>query len=118
MIINALNSGAKVFMADFEDSTSPTWTNIMDGQVNLKDATRKLITYTDPRTKKHYKLDTTKRIATLMVRPRGWHLNEGHVLIKNEPMSASLFDFGLYFFHNAKYLIENGSGPYFYFTKT
>lgn len=117
MIINALNSGAKVFMADFEDSTSPTWTNIMDGQVNLKDATRKIITYTDPKTKKHYKLDTTKRLATLMVRPRGWHLNESHVLINNEPMSASLFDFGLYFFHNAKYLINNGSGPYFYLPK-
>ncbi|WP_051045225.1 malate synthase A [Halalkalibacterium ligniniphilum] len=115
MIINALNSGAYLFMADFEDATAPTWTNVIDGQINLRDAIRKTISYEHPQTGKKYKLN--EKVATLIVRPRGWHLDEKHVLVNGEPMSASLFDFGLYFFHNAKYLLENGSGPYFYLPK-
>ncbi|KAA0547610.1 malate synthase A [Bacillus sp. BGMRC 2118] len=114
MIINALNSGAKVFMADFEDATSPTWENIIDGQVNLKDAVRRTISFKNDKGKE-YKLKD--EIATLVVRPRGWHLEEKHVLLNGERISASLFDFGLYFFHNAKELIKRGSGPYFYLPK-
>ena len=114
MIINALNSGANVFMADFEDSNSPTWSNVMQGQVNLRDAVRGTITYTSPEGK-HYEVCETP--AVLMARPRGWHLVEKHFLIDGEPISASLFDFGLYFFHNAKDLIANGTGPYFYLPK-
>jgi malate synthase len=114
MIINALNSGANVFMADFEDSNSPTWQNILEGQANLCDAVRGTITYDSPEGK-HYQLCETP--ATLMVRPRGWHLVEKHFLIDGEPISASLFDFGLFFFHNARALIRNGSGPYFYLPK-
>ena len=94
MIINALNSGAKVFMADFEDSSSPTWENMMDGQVNLMDAVNRNIEFIN-KNGKHYKLND--KIATLMVRPRGWHLNEEHFIVDGEVMSASLFDFGLYF---------------------
>lgn len=114
MIINALNSGAKVFMADFEDSNSPTWENILEGQVNLRDAVNGAITYTSPEGKR-YEVGETP--ATLMVRPRGWHLVERHFLVDGEPISASLFDFGLFFFHNARNLIRNGTGPYFYLPK-
>ncbi|GIV32709.1 MAG: malate synthase [Chitinophagales bacterium] len=115
MIINALNSGAKVFMADFEDSNSPTWYNNIQGQINLRDAVNRTITYEDPASGKFYKLND--KIATLLVRPRGWHLVEKHVLVDGEPVSGSLFDFGLYFFHNAKNLIAKGTGPYFYLPK-
>ncbi|HVT79542.1 MAG TPA: malate synthase A, partial [Phycisphaerae bacterium] len=109
MIINALNSGADTFMADFEDSNSPTWENVIAGQANLMDAVRGQISYTSPEGKE-YRLNEGKR-ATLMVRPRGWHLEEKNVLVQGQPMSASLFDFGLFFFHNAKALIERGTGP-------
>lgn len=114
MIINALNSGAKVFMADFEDSNSPSWANNIEGQINLKEAIRKTISFTNEQGKA-YKLN--EKVATLMVRPRGWHLEEKNVLVNGEIMSASLFDFGLYFFHNIAYLSENGSGTYFYLPK-
>ena len=115
MIINALNSGAKVFMADFEDSNSPTWENNIDGQINLRDAVDRVISYSPPGNGKIYKLN--KEVATLMVRPRGWHLVDTHIIIDGEPLSGSLMDFGLYFFHNAKKLINKGSGPYFYLPK-
>lgn len=114
MIINALNSGANVFMADFEDANSPTWENCVEGQINLRDAVRRTISYTNE-TGKVYKLIDSP--AVLIVRPRGWHLEEKHVLVDGQPVSASLFDFGLYFYHNAKALIEKGSGPYFYLPK-
>lgn len=114
MIINALNSGANVFMADFEDSNSPTWENNVEGQINLKDSVNKTISFINPEGKE-YKLN--EKVATLMVRPRGWHLDEKNILLDGEPFSASIFDFGLYFFHNAKKLIKNGSGPYFYLPK-
>lgn len=114
MVINALNSGAKVFMADFEDSNSPTWENCVQGQVNLSEAIRRTLEFTSPEGKS-YKLKD--KLATLLVRPRGWHLNEAHVRVDGQPMSASLFDFGLYFFHNAKELLARGSGPYFYLPK-
>ncbi|CAN5426056.1 malate synthase A [soil metagenome] len=114
MIINALNSGANVFMADFEDSNSPTFTNVIEGQINLKDAINKTISFVNPEGKS-YKLN--EKTAVLFVRPRGLHLEEKNALLNNEPFSASIFDFGLYFFHNAKKLIENGSGPYFYIPK-
>ncbi|KAH7729924.1 hypothetical protein AAVH_02403 [Aphelenchoides avenae] len=115
MVINALNSGAKVFMADFEDSTSPTWRNMVDGQKNLYDAVRNEIQYVHPATKQQYKLD--EKHAVLKVRPRGWHLPEKHVLVNDKPMSGSLFDFGLFAFHNARALLDKGSGPYFYLPK-
>ena len=115
MIINALNSGASVFMGDFEDSTTPTWENLLDGQLNLRDAIRRTITFSDPTTGKDYKL--IDKPAVLMVRARGWHLEERHILVDGEPMSGSLFDFGLYLFHNAKELLARGSGPYFYLPK-
>ena len=115
MIINALNSGVKVFMADFEDSNSPTWPNIINGQINLLDANNKTITYTNAHNNKFYSLNDD--IATLMVRPRGWHLEEKNILIDGDPISASIFDFGLYFFHNAKTLIKRGTAPYFYLPK-
>jgi malate synthase len=115
MIINALNSGARVFMADFEDSTTPTWENLLDGQLNLRDAVRRTITYSDPTTKKNYALIDSP--AVLFVRARGWHLEERHLLVDGEPMSGSLFDFGLYLFHNAAELLARGSGPYFYLPK-
>ncbi len=114
MVINALNSGAKIFMADFEDSLAPTWANVIDGQANLQDAIRRQIDFSTPEGKQ-YKLGDS--VATLVVRPRGWHLIEKHVTIKGEPLSASLFDFGLYFFHNARELIARKSGPYFYLPK-
>jgi malate synthase len=115
MIINALNSGAKVFMADFEDSNSPFWANNIEGQINLRDAVNKTITYENPDNGKSYKLND--KTAVLLVRPRGWHLPEKHVKVDGEIMSGSLFDFGLYFFHNVKQLLANGSGPYFYLPK-
>ena len=115
MIINALNSGAKVFMADFEDSSTPTWNNLIDGHINLRDAVRRAITYADPSTQKQYKLND--KVAVLFIRPRGWHLEERHVLVDGESMSGSLFDFGLYLFHNARELVARGSGPYFYLPK-
>ncbi|KAK0411957.1 hypothetical protein QR680_005943 [Steinernema hermaphroditum] len=115
MVINALNSGARIFMADFEDSNSPTWRNQLEGQINLIDAVRNQISYVHPTTKKEYSLN--KDHAVLKVRPRGWHLPEKHVLIDGHPMSGSLFDFGLFFFHNARALLDKGSGPYFYFPK-
>ncbi len=115
MIINALNSGAKVFMADLEDSNTPSWKNLVSGQVNLRDAVNKTISFENPKTGKQYQLQKT--IATLMVRPRGWHMEERNIQINDEFLSGSLMDFGLYFFHNAKWLIENGSGPYFYLPK-
>ncbi len=114
MVINALNSGAKVFMADFEDATSPTWENLLDGHINLRDAVRRSISFTSPEGKA-YKLN--EKTATLLVRPRGWHLPEKHVLLDRKPVSGSLFDFGLYFFHNARELLARGSGPYFYVPK-
>jgi len=114
MMINALNSGASVFMADFEDSLSPTWENVVAGQTNLMDAVRRTIAYTSPEGKS-YRLNES--IATLLVRPRGWHLDEKHVLVDGAPISASLFDFGLYLFHNAEALKERGTGPYFYLPK-
>jgi len=115
MIINALNSGAKVFMADFEDSTAPIWKNLLEGQVNLRDAVRRAITYEDPATGKQYRLN--EETAVLFVRPRGWHMDERNFRVGNTPMSASLFDFGLYLFHNARELLARGSGPYFYLPK-
>ncbi len=115
MVINALNSGANVFMADFEDSNAPTWRNVVEGQINLRDAVNRTIEYTAPETGKHYALNADP--ATLLVRPRGWHLLEKHVKIDGAPISASLFDFGLYIFHNAKALLERGTGPYFYLPK-
>jgi malate synthase len=115
MIINALNSGAKVFMADFEDSTTPTWENVIEGQINLQDAVRRTIAFEDKTTGKSYKL--IEKPAVLFVRARGWHLDERHVMVDGEPMSGSLFDFGLYAFRNAKELLARGSGPYFYLPK-
>ncbi len=115
MIINALNSGAKVFMADFEDSTTPTWENVIEGQFNLLDAVRKTITFTDEKTGKNYRLNENP--AVLFVRTRGWHLEERHMLVDGEPVSGSIFDFGFYFFHNEKELLSRGSGPYFYLPK-
>ncbi len=115
MVINALNSGAKVFMADFEDSTTPTWENVISGQQNLIDAVRKTITYRHPTKDKVYQLNEST--ATLMIRPRGWHLEEKNIQVDGAFMSASLVDFGLYFFHNAKSLIRQGRGPYFYLPK-
>jgi malate synthase len=115
MIINALNSGASVFMADFEDANSPTWDNLVRGQINLRDAVRREIEWGDPDTGKHYALG--ERVATLLVRPRGWHLWETHVRLDGEPVPGALFDFGLYFFHNAQELLRRGTGPYFYLPK-
>ncbi len=115
MIINALNSGARVFMADFEDSSTPTWTNCLDGQLNLRDANRRTIAFTDPTSGKSYALG--EKPAVLKVRPRGWHLPEAHVLVDGAPMSGSLFDFGLYFFHNVKEMMARGTAPYFYLPK-
>ncbi len=114
MMINALNSGAKIYMADFEDANSPTWQNMIEGQINLRDAIRRTISYTSPEGKE-YKLG--KQLAVLLVRPRGWHLVEKHVLVDGEPVAGGLFDFGLYFFHNARELLERGTGPYLYLPK-
>jgi malate synthase len=114
MVINALNSGANVFMADFEDSNSPTWQNNIEGQINMRDAVNRTITFESPEGKK-YKLNDT--IATLLVRPRGWHLMERHCLVDGQQMSGALFDFGLFFFHNAKTQMAKVTGPYFYLPK-
>src|SRR6266480_4460290 len=113
MVINALNSGARVFMADFEDANSPTWSNLVEGQQNLIDANERTIALDTG--EKSYRLND--EVATLLVRPRGWHLPERHVLVDGEPVSGSLFDFGLYMFHSAKRAIARGSGPYFYLPK-
>jgi malate synthase len=114
MMINALNSGARVFMADFEDSLSPTWQNVVTGQWAVGDAVRRRLTHqTD---EKSYALNPAE-LATLVIRPRGWHLDEAHVLVDGSPISASLFDFGLAFFHNAREQLDRGSGPYFYLAK-
>ena len=115
MIINALNSGATHFMADFEDSNSPTWNNAISGQIHLRDAVARTIEFTAPETGKRYALGA--EIATLLVRPRGWHLDEAHLLIDGEPAVGGLVDFGLFFFHNARALLAAGSGPYFYLPK-
>jgi malate synthase len=115
MVINALNSGASVYMADFEDATTPSWANLIEGQANLGEAVRRSITFDDPETGRHYALND--KTAVLFVRPRGWHLPEQHLLVDDEPMSGALFDFGLFFFHNARELIARGVGPYFYLPK-
>jgi len=114
MIINALNSGANVYMADFEDSNTPTWSNNVEGQQNLRDAIRGTIRYESPEGKQ-YRLGS--KLATLVVRPRGWHLDEKHFLVEGKPISGALFDFGLFFFHNARTLLNKGTGPYFYLPK-
>ena len=114
MIINALNSGASMFMADLEDSNSPTWENNVLGQINLRDAVNGTISFASPEGKQ-YKLNSST--AVLLVRPRGWHLQEKHMLLGGEPVSGSLFDFGLYFFHNAANLVKRGWGPFFYLPK-
>ncbi len=114
MVINALNSGAKVFMADFEDANTPTWSNVMEGQINLRDAIRKQIDFVADNGKSY---NLNQQVAVLKVRPRGLHMVEKHVTIDGEPISASIFDFGLYFFHNAWELVKRGSGPYFYLPK-
>lgn len=114
MIINALNSGANVYMADFEDANSPAWYNMVQGQVNLRDAVEGTISLSTPR--KEYRLN--KDTATLLVRPRGWHLDEKHVLVGGRPVSGALFDFGLFFYHNARRQIDKGTGPYFLHCQT
>jgi malate synthase len=114
MVINALNSGAKMFMADFEDANAPTWENIVEGQINLRDAIRRTIQFTSPEGKNYTLRD---KLAVLLVRPRGWHLIEKHLLVDGHPVSGALFDFGLYFFHNARELLTRGTGPYFYLPK-
>jgi malate synthase A len=115
MVINALNSGASVFMADLEDANSPTWDNQVQGQANLVEAIRRTITFADAKTGKSYALKD--KVAVLFVRPRGWHLVERHMTVDGKPISGSLFDFGLFFFHNAKELVARGTGPYFYLPK-
>jgi malate synthase len=114
MMINALNSGASVFMADLEDALSPTWDNIVSGQAALMDGVRRTLAFTSPEGKQYALKD---KVATLLVRPRGWHLEESHIEIGGRPASASLTDFGLFFFHNARAAIQRGSGPYFYLPK-
>jgi malate synthase len=115
MIVNALNSGAKVFMGDFEDATSPVWANIIEGQLNLKDRWEGKIDFTDASSGKAYAL--SKQPAVLLVRPRGWHLPENHITVGGAPMSGSLVDFGLYVFHNTKATLAKGTAPYFYLPK-
>jgi len=114
MVINALNSGASVYMADFEDANTPTWRNLIEGQKNLIDAIERKIDFTSPEGKA-YKLE--RETATLVVRPRGWHLDEKHLIVDGKPIAGALFDFGLYFFHNARRLLDKGTGPYFYLPK-
>src|SRR5712691_11582737 len=113
MVINALNSGASTFMADFEDANCPTWHNMVDGQINLRDAVRRTITFEQSGKRYHLKDKT----AVMIPRPRGWHLDEKHLHVDGKAVSGALFDFGLFFFHNAKELIARGSGPYFYLPK-
>jgi malate synthase len=115
MTINALNSGASCWMADFEDANCPTWHNMLESQLNMKEANERTITFDDPNTGKHYELND--ETAVVLARPRGWHLYEKHMLVDGEQVPGGLFDFGLYFFHNAQTLIDNGSGPYFYLPK-
>jgi malate synthase len=115
MVINALNCGANVFMADFEDACTPSWENLIDGQKNLYDAVRRTISFEDAKTGRHYVLKANP--AVLFVRPRGWHLPETHLLVDGEPMSGALFDFALFFFHNALELVTRGTAPYFYLPK-
>ncbi|MFB9073375.1 malate synthase A [Citricoccus parietis] len=119
MTINAMNSGAKCWLADFEDSSSPSWENMLNGQVNLRDAIRRQIDFTSPEGK-DYALGGVQLVdrPTIIVRPRGWHLDEDHLVVDGEPMAGALVDFGLYFFHNAKELLRRGRGPYFYLPKT
>jgi malate synthase len=114
MAINALNSGAQCWMADFEDANSPTWENVIEGQINMRDAIRRTISFTSPEGKSYALQEKT---ATIIVRPRGWHLTEKHVRLDGKRVSASLFDWGCYFFHNARELMARGSGPYFYLPK-
>ncbi len=118
MTINALNSGAKVWLADFEDASAPTWHNVVLGQLNLIDAYERRIDFTDARTGKTYALKPAAELATVVMRPRGWHLEERHLTFDGRPVPGALVDFGLYFFHNAKRLLDLGKGPYFYLPKT
>ncbi|MFE3900481.1 malate synthase A [Streptomyces sp. NPDC059153] len=118
MTVNALNSGAKVWLADFEDASAPTWENVILGQLNLIDAYTRNIDFTDPRSGKSYALKPAGELATVVTRPRGWHLNEHHLQLDGTPVPGALVDFGLYFFHNAQRLIDLGKGPYFYLPKT
>ncbi len=115
MVINGLNSGANVYMADFEDSTSPTWKNIVEGQRNLKDAVNHTISFTNPRNGKVYELN--EKTSVLFVRPRGWHLDEAHITVNGKAASGSIVDFALYFYHNVHTLLKQGTGPYFYLPK-
>ncbi|GDY30626.1 malate synthase A [Gandjariella thermophila] len=116
MTINAMNSGAKVWLADFEDANTPHWHNVVAGQVNLYDAVRRKIEYTSPEGK-HYALNPDVQPPTIVVRPRGWHLDERHILVDGQPVVGALVDFGLHFFHNARELLDRGSGPYYYLPK-
>lgn len=118
MTINALNSGAKVWLADFEDASAPTWENVVTGQLNLMDAYNRSIDFTDPKSGKSYALKPADELATVVTRPRGWHLDERHLQLDGTPVPGALVDFGLYFFHNAQRLIDLGKGPYFYLPKT
>lgn len=118
MTINALNSGAKVWLADFEDASAPTWENVVLGQLNLIDAYNRAIDFTDPKSGKSYALKPADELATVVTRPRGWHLEERHLQLDGTPVPGALVDFGLYFFHNAQRLIDLGKGPYFYLPKT
>ncbi|MGN9789732.1 malate synthase A [Streptomyces sp. OZ13] len=118
MTINALNSGAKVWLADFEDASAPTWENVILGQLNLIDAYERRIDFTDPRSGKTYALKPAAELATVVMRPRGWHLAERHITVDGIPVPGALVDFGLYFFHNARRLLDLGKGPYFYLPKT
>ncbi|MFJ6442567.1 malate synthase A [Streptomyces sp. NPDC091649] len=118
MTINALNSGARVWLADFEDASAPTWENVILGQLNLTDAYERRIDFTDPRSGKSYALKPADELATVVTRPRGWHLDERHIQLDGTPVPGALVDFGLYFFHNAQRLIDLGKGPYFYLPKT
>ncbi|MFE9571273.1 malate synthase A [Streptomyces sp. NPDC006692] len=118
MTINALNSGAKVWLADFEDASAPTWENVVLGQLNLIDAYERRIDFTDPKSGKSYALKDASELATVVMRPRGWHLEERHLQFDGRPVPGALVDFGLYFFHNARRLIDLGKGPYFYLPKT
>ncbi|WP_424920324.1 malate synthase A [Streptomyces sp. wa13] len=118
MTVNALNSGAKVWLADFEDASAPTWENVVTGQLNLIDAYTRNIDFTDPRSGKSYALRPAEELATVVTRPRGWHLDERHLQLDGSPVPGALVDFGLYFFHNAQRLIDLGKGPYFYLPKT
>ncbi|MFC7883083.1 malate synthase A [Streptomyces sp. NPDC057376] len=118
MTINALNSGAKVWLADFEDASAPTWENVVLGQLNLASAYTRTIDFTDERTGKSYALRPAEELATVVMRPRGWHLDERHLQVDGRPVPGALVDFGLYFFHNAQRLLDLGKGPYFYLPKT